>query len=50
MVDSGWESIPTTALAMTACHAVVQMRGRTSYSLVQQTYHPRFSIKNEGIY
>lgn len=27
------------------CCSAVQTTGRTSYSLVQQIYHPRFSIK-----
>lgn len=47
-MDSGWESVPITALVLTAWCAAVQMTGRTSYSLVQQMYHPRFGIKNEG--
>lgn len=49
-VDSGWESMPITALVITVCYAAVQTTGRTSYSLVQQMFHPRFCIKNEGIY
>lgn len=49
-MDSGWESMPITALVVAVCYAAVQTTGRTSYSLVQQMYHPRFGVKNEGIY
>lgn len=49
-MDLGWESMPITALVVTACYNAVQTTGRTSYSLVQQMYHPRFVVKNEGIY
>lgn len=48
MMDSGQASIPITALEITAWCAAVPTTGRTSYPLVQQTYHPIFSIKNEG--
>lgn len=50
MMDSGWESIPITALVITAGQAAAQTICRTSYSLVQQMYYLRFCIKNKGIY